>query len=55
MSRYGIDLGKVESKFNEVLKTEDNKKIADFAKEVIPLLLKESARARKEIVNNILN
>jgi hypothetical protein len=54
MSRYGIDLNKVENAFNEVLATGDDKKIAEFAKEVIPLLLEDSSKTRMELVENLL-
>lgn len=55
MSKYGIDLDKVEIKFNEVLATNDDKVIADFAREVIPLLLRDSSKVRLELVENLLN
>ena len=55
MSRYGIDLNKVENAFNEVLATGDDKKIAEFAKEVIPLLLEDSSKTRMELVENLLD
>lgn len=54
MNKYGLDLEKIENKFNEVLATNDNKKIANFAKEVIPLLLADSKKIRMEALENLL-
>lgn len=54
MSKYGLDLDKIEFQFNQVLAKDDDKEIADFAKEVIPLLLKDMRKTRIEVMEILL-
>lgn len=54
MSKYGLDLDKIESRFHELLSTGSDKEMAVFAKEVIPLLIQDSRRTRMEVVNGLL-
>lgn len=54
MNKYGLDLDKVELKFNEVLATGDVKQISEFAKQVIPLLLEDARKTRTEVVELLL-
>lgn len=55
MVNYSLDLDKVDFRFQEVLSTNDNNKISEFAKEVIPLLIKDNRKVRLEYVDLIIN
>ncbi|MGI2295577.1 hypothetical protein [Paenibacillus sp. GXUN7292] len=54
MSDYGLDLEKVELRFAEVLATQDDKQIAEFAKHIIPSLIADTRKTRLEVVELLL-
>ncbi|MGV2887610.1 hypothetical protein [Paenibacillus taichungensis] len=54
-SAYGLDLEKVELRFVELVTTGDDNQLAEYAKQVIPLLLNDARRTRAEVVNGLLN
>lgn len=54
LSDYGLDLEKVELRFAEVLATQDDKQIAEFAKHIIPSLIADTRKTRLEVVELLL-
>jgi hypothetical protein len=49
-----LDLEKVEAKFEEMVTSGNDKELAEFAREVIPLLIQDARQTRMEVVNLLL-
>ncbi|WP_180229505.1 hypothetical protein [Priestia megaterium] len=54
MSNYALDLEKVEAEFNSKVDKGDKKDMADFAMQLIPVLIKECKDTRIEALDNLL-
>jgi hypothetical protein len=49
-----LDMDKVKYHYDEILKSKDNEKMVEFAKEIIPKLIEEVNAARIDYVDAIL-
>ncbi|PFK99848.1 hypothetical protein COJ01_17425 [Priestia megaterium] len=54
VSNYALDLEKVEAEFNSKVDKGDKKDMADFAMQLIPVLIKECKDTRIEALDNLL-
>lgn len=54
MSYYGLDLEKIEIRFKKALETGSDNEVAEFAKEIIPILIEDSRKTRMEVIDNLL-
>lgn len=54
MVNYGLDLDKIEMKFQDLLVTNEDKIISEFAKEIIPLLINDNKKVRMEYMNLLI-
>lgn len=54
MSYYGLDLEKIENAYESKVNSANDHELAEFAKAIIPQLLDELRKTRREAVNNLL-
>ena len=51
---YGLDLDKIEETYANILYEQNDKKLIELANEVIPSLIEDCRRTRKEVLNLLL-